>query len=222
MNIEIERKYLVKHPPGLENFSSEEILQGYLLIADEKEIRIRKKGNNYYQAVKVGQGLKRQEIEREIGMFQFEEHWPETEGRRIEKRRYMIYYDAVLIELDVYSGELTGLITAEVDTYLGTINVASYLPPRHEMGTLSYTPAEAPPTSEPTPTHITPTSTPTPASTSTITATPTVTLNPTNPSPSQEDGLGAGPRFVIGVAIILALAIAVVLALLLRQRKRAG
>lgn len=115
MNIEIERKYLVKHPPGLENFSSEEILQGYLLITDEKEIRIRKKGNNYFQAVKVGQGLKRQEIEREIGMFQFEEHWPETEGRRIEKRRYMIYYDAVLIELDVYSGELTGLITAEVE-----------------------------------------------------------------------------------------------------------
>ncbi len=115
MNIEIERKYLVKHPPGLENFSSEEILQGYLLITDEKEIRIRKKGNKYYQAVKVGQGLKRQEIEREIGMFQFEEHWPETEGRRIEKRRYMIYYDAVLIELDVYSGELTGLITAEVE-----------------------------------------------------------------------------------------------------------
>jgi len=115
MNIEIERKFLVENPPGLENFSSEEILQGYLLITDEKEIRIRKKGNNYYQAVKVGRGLKRQEIEREIGMFQFEDTWPETEGRRIVKRRYMIYYDAMLIELDVYSGNLTGLITAEVE-----------------------------------------------------------------------------------------------------------
>lgn len=115
MNIEIERKFLVEHPPGLENFSSEEILQGYLLITDEKEIRIRKKGSNYYQAAKAGQGLSRQEIESEIGMFQFEDLWPETEGRRIEKRRYMIYYDAILIELDVYSGELKGLITAEVE-----------------------------------------------------------------------------------------------------------
>jgi adenylate cyclase len=115
MNIEIERKFLVDNPPDLENFSSEEILQGYLLITDEKEIRIRKKGSAYFQGVKVGRGLSRQEIESEIGMFQFEELWPETEGRRIEKRRYKIYYDGILIELDVYTGKLSGLITAEVE-----------------------------------------------------------------------------------------------------------
>jgi len=115
MNIEIERKFLVDHPPDLENFSSEEILQGYLLITDEKEIRIRKKGDTYYQTVKVGEGLSRKEIEREIGKFQFEDLWPETEGKRIEKRRYRIHYDTILIELDVYAGKLTGLIIAEVE-----------------------------------------------------------------------------------------------------------
>ena len=115
MNIEIEKKFLVDSPPGLENFTSEEILQGYLHITDEKEIRIRKKGGAYFQGVKVGQGLSRQEVEREIGVFQFEDLWPETEGRRIEKKRYRIYYDGILIELDVYSGDLKGLITAEVE-----------------------------------------------------------------------------------------------------------
>ena len=115
MNIEIERKFLVESPPGLENFPSKEILQGYLLITDEKEIRLRKKGERYFQGVKVGSGLSREEIESEIGMFQFEDLWPETEGRRIEKIRYEIQYEGVLIELDVYFGQLAGLITAEVE-----------------------------------------------------------------------------------------------------------
>ena len=115
MNIEIERKFLVDNPPGLENFSSKEILQGYLLITDEKEIRLRKKGDRYFQGVKVGRGLSREEIESEISIFQFEDLWPETEGKRIVKRRYDIYYDGIKIELDVFSGTHQGLITAEVE-----------------------------------------------------------------------------------------------------------
>ena len=115
MNMEIERKFLIHSPPGLENLSSREILQGYLLITDEKEIRLRKKGDRYFQGVKVGRGLSREEIESEIGALQFEDLWPATEGRRIEKRRFEIVYEGVLIELDVYSGGLQGLITAEVE-----------------------------------------------------------------------------------------------------------
>ena len=57
-------------------------------------------------------------MEEEIELDQrcFESLWPLTQGRRIEKRRFLIPADGDLeIELDVYDGELSGLITAEVE-----------------------------------------------------------------------------------------------------------
>lgn len=116
MNNEIERKFLLKEPPrGLEDYPAQGIRQGYLHISEDMEIRIRQKGDKYYQTLKHGAGLKRQEIENEIGQLQYEHLWPETEGRRIEKRRYEILCDGRVIELDVYAGPLAGLITAEVE-----------------------------------------------------------------------------------------------------------
>ena len=58
----------------------------------------------------------RVEEEIEIEPDRFERLWPLTEGRRIEKTRYEI--DAggdLVIELDVYKGDLDGLVTAEVE-----------------------------------------------------------------------------------------------------------
>lgn len=128
MNIEIERKFLINELLGLEDAKYEEILQGYLLVSDEKELRIRKKGDKYFQASKVGSGLSRTEIENEIGMFQFEQLWPETEGKRVEKKRYEIDHEGYLIELDVYSGSLAGLIVAEVE-FNSEEQANSFIPP---------------------------------------------------------------------------------------------
>ena len=66
--------------------------------------------------VKSGAGRVRVEEEIEIEPERFDRLWPLTEGRRIEKTRYEIPAgDGLVIELDVYKGDLDGLMTAEVE-----------------------------------------------------------------------------------------------------------
>lgn len=114
---EIERKFLVKEMPrGLGDYRASEINQGYLAVTDDDtEIRIRKKGDGYYETVKSGKGLKRKEVEFEIGEKGFNALWPLTEGMRVEKTRYDIPCGGHIVELDVYSGNLAGLVVAEVE-----------------------------------------------------------------------------------------------------------
>ncbi len=50
-----------------------------------------------------------------IDAGRFARLWPLTEGRRIEKTRYVIPAEGLSIELDVFSGGLTGLFVAEVE-----------------------------------------------------------------------------------------------------------
>lgn len=114
---EIERKFLVKDAPkNVESYPSEEISQGYLALTDDgTEVRLRKKGKVYYLTVKSGKGMKRYELETELDKKQFEILWPKTEGKRVEKRRFNITADDVIIEFDIYWGTLKGLKTAEVE-----------------------------------------------------------------------------------------------------------
>jgi len=129
MPSEIERKFLITElPPDIDNHSFKEILQGYIVITDGKEVRIRKKGNSYYQTVKIGEGLIRKETEIEISKEQFETLWPLTESLRIEKIRYEINYMEYLIELDVYSGLLADLVVAEVE-FQTEVESKSFIPP---------------------------------------------------------------------------------------------
>ncbi len=117
MTNEIERKFLVKEmPEGLDSFPASEISQGYLAVTDDgTEIRIRRKGTKYYETAKSGRGLSRKEAEVEIGEKAFRSLWPLTGGKRIGKTRYEIPYGGLVIELDVYSGSLDGLVVAEVE-----------------------------------------------------------------------------------------------------------
>ena len=64
--------------------------------------------------VKRGQGEERVEEEIEITDEQFAALWPLTEERRIRKRRHYIE-NGPTIEVDVYSDELDGLVTAEIE-----------------------------------------------------------------------------------------------------------
>lgn len=116
--MEIERKFLVpERPPGLERSRSTRIEQGYLATADDgTEVRIRRRDGTAVLTVKGGSGRTRSEEEIEIDAERFARLWPLTEGRRVEKSRHLIPAGAGLtIELDVYSGALTGLIIAEVE-----------------------------------------------------------------------------------------------------------
>lgn len=110
---EIERKFLVKRLP----FDSEispfvPIEQGYLALEPEgQEVRLRRKGELYYLTVKSQGTLVREEHEVELSKEQFEVLWPGTADRRLQKDRY--FFET--FEVDIYKGNLQGLVVAEIE-----------------------------------------------------------------------------------------------------------
>jgi adenylate cyclase len=117
MTLEIERKFLVASlPEAIDRHPHERIIQGYLVIgADGSEVRLRRKGRKYFETVKLGRGEVRSELEIELTGAQFDTLWEATSGRRIEKTRYEIPQARRIIEVDVYHGELAGLVIAECE-----------------------------------------------------------------------------------------------------------
>ena len=115
--MEIERKFLVAERPDLEAGERLEIEQGYLTLAGdgEAEVRLRRQADQLLLTVKGGSGQSRLEEEIELDRGRFEALWPLTEGRRVVKTRHLIAHGRHTIELDVYAGELEGLLVAEVE-----------------------------------------------------------------------------------------------------------
>jgi CYTH domain-containing protein len=115
--MEIERKFLVSSPPAdLSRRPATSIVQGYIAVdADGTEVRLRRRGEDSVLTIKQGAGRTRVEEEIEIDAERFDRSWPLTEGRRVEKTRYVIPAGEHCIELDVYSGALSGLVIAEVE-----------------------------------------------------------------------------------------------------------
>lgn len=115
--MEIERKFLVGTlPEGFEDYEHTRIRQGYLVIGEDgSEARLRDKGGKYTMTVKSKGELSRGEWETSISEEQFAAMWPATAGKRVEKTRYEIPYQESVIELDIYEGELEGLVSAEVE-----------------------------------------------------------------------------------------------------------
>jgi adenylate cyclase len=113
--LEIERKFLVERfPPSIAIDSEEEIAQGYLAIGED-QVRLRRRGDNHQITVKRGSGLTREEVEVPLAQESFEELWPLTEGRRIEKTRRTTMVEGGKAEVDVYHAPLDGLVTAEIE-----------------------------------------------------------------------------------------------------------
>ena len=114
---EIERVFKVRQlPKNLEQYPSENIVQGYLAVdVTGAEVRLRKIGEHYFETYKGAGLLQRRELEIELSHDQFHTLWPGTEGRRIEKIRYQINEGGQKIELNVFRGHLEGLVLAEVE-----------------------------------------------------------------------------------------------------------
>ena len=129
MTKEIERKFCVRKMPDLTACTAVEISQGYLSVGENgTEIRLRRKGERFYQTVKQGKGVQRTEVEVELSRAQFDTLWPLTAGRRVEKVRYEIAEGIWTIELDVYRGRLKGLVVVEVE--FETVDESSrFVPP---------------------------------------------------------------------------------------------
>jgi CYTH domain-containing protein len=115
--LEIERKYRLSDLPSwVEECRSEEIEQGYLALArDGTEVRLRRRGGRLLLTAKVGTGETRVEEEIELEGEQFDALWPLTEGRRIWKIRYLVPYEGLTLEVDVFKGDLEGMLIAEIE-----------------------------------------------------------------------------------------------------------
>lgn len=115
--VEIERKFLVATMPKLQELEAFQVRQGYLTSAvDSVEMRLRQKGEACFLTLKSGAGLQRLEHEILIDRSQFNVLWPATEGRRIEKIRYVgRLNDQLVFELDVFSDRLASLVLVEVE-----------------------------------------------------------------------------------------------------------
>jgi adenylate cyclase len=113
---EIERKFLVARPPGdLAGWDAQRIEQGYLAITSDVEVRVRRRAGRALLTIKSAPALVRVEEELPIDERRFASLWPLTEGRRLVKTRHVREDAGVVYELDVYGGELEGLMTLEVE-----------------------------------------------------------------------------------------------------------
>ena len=110
------------------------IRQGYLSTGDPEE-RVREKVSasgtkSYVRTIKTGSGLSREENEWDISQEEFEATWKATEGRRVEKTRYKYpMVGGLVAEIDFYSNDLIGLVTAEVE-FPDTRSAKEFVPPK--------------------------------------------------------------------------------------------
>ena len=111
--MEIERKFLVKETPNLEDVKYSKIKQGYFSITPEK--RVRQKDEKYYITEKGEGDMVREEKEWEIDKKEAETLFAMSKTCIVEKTRYYLPYGENTIELDVYEGRHTGLVVAEVE-----------------------------------------------------------------------------------------------------------
>jgi adenylate cyclase len=115
---EIERKFLIEDAPQwLDDHPATELHQGYLALGDDSEVRLRAADGERLLTVKRGTGEVRREEEIDLEQAQFDALWPLTESLRVSKRRYRIPLEGTELtaELDVFAGDLEGLVVVEVE-----------------------------------------------------------------------------------------------------------
>ncbi len=118
MNIEIERKFLVKGEFKHFAKKSVKIKQGYISDNPEKTVRVRLKGDKAFLTIK-GKGNKtgatRFEFEKEISVKDANELFNLCSENLIEKTRYLIPNGKFTFEVDEFDGQNKGLIIAEIE-----------------------------------------------------------------------------------------------------------
>lgn len=119
MPLEIEKKFLLK-PFNVKNYLEQNsfdykvynIEQYYI----EEEKRVRKFGKKYFLTVKRGEGLVREEIEKEINKDEFEKLLEDAKEKfSLLKRRFRVDIKGKIYEIDEFKKDLEGLIFLEVE-----------------------------------------------------------------------------------------------------------
>ncbi len=113
--MEIERKFLTKQIPfDITIYPYKQITQAY--ISFSPTIRIRQSDASYILTVKGKGHLVREEFELSLTKEEYDRLAQKTEGTPICKKRYLVPIEGGLTaEVDIYEGELTGLMTTEVE-----------------------------------------------------------------------------------------------------------
>jgi adenylate cyclase len=116
MGTEIERKFLVSGAMSFEG-AGRVMLQGYIALdpSNGTEVRLRREAGLNTLGIKRGPGIERHETEIDIDDATADGLWALTEGKRLEKSRYLKIEGGVRVEVDVYAGALSGLVVAEVE-----------------------------------------------------------------------------------------------------------
>lgn len=120
VTVEIERKFLVSRlPADLPGGPPRSLRQGYVAEDGDVAVRVRVEDGDATLTIKAGAGRRRTEVEVSITPAQAEALWPHTAGRSLSKHRRAVPLDGrhagLVVDLDVYDGDLAGLITAEVE-----------------------------------------------------------------------------------------------------------
>lgn len=129
MNYEIERKYLLsglpKFPAAIDTL---EIDQGYLPgIARLRHQRSADGEEKFFRTIKHGIGVQRLELESEIDRAEFDRLWPETEGKRVRKRRHVVANGDNHWEIDEFLDRPLVLAELELDAADASITIPDWL-----------------------------------------------------------------------------------------------
>lgn len=119
MNLEIERKFLVKNLNfKKESFKKRYLKQGYLNTNKERTVRVRISNDTAFLTIKGKSntnGTTRFEWEKEIEIVDAEQLLLLSETTIIEKTRYYIKSEEFVFEVDEFRGENKGLLLAEIE-----------------------------------------------------------------------------------------------------------
>ena len=116
MPVEIERKYLVQGNFLDDISESSHISQGYLSGEDSPTVRVRIRDEKAFITVKGEKtGITGYEWEKEIGLEEAKELLSLCRNTIIEKTRYLVPWNDLLIEVDKFGGLNSGLIMAEIE-----------------------------------------------------------------------------------------------------------
>lgn len=117
MALEIERKFLVlpERLPLLPEGTR--ICQGYIPTLNRTTVRVRLSGTRAFLTLKgPSSGLSRSEFEYEIPALDAEQMIDQLcAGGTVDKMRYEIMHEGMVWELDVFLGENSSLIVAEIE-----------------------------------------------------------------------------------------------------------
>lgn len=116
MPLEIERKFLVDPARWTPTAQGIRLVQAYLSIDPNPTVRVRIAGERAFITIKGrSETISRPEFEYEIPVGDAEELMKLAISSKVEKTRHKVVLEGFLWEVDVFSGENSGLIVAEIE-----------------------------------------------------------------------------------------------------------